>query len=158
MDLIHNNYDCDYLIHLISLVLSSLENAEDIQDNSDKLLIYQRPLKIIIPNEILFQLYKIYINIPKPKYIEPTQFEIQKRSSHNCIICLEKRTMIAFIPCRHTICCKRCYRKMRKALIKSIWDLLLENKIMCPICRSPIKSILEINNISNPTKRFYFAD
>ena len=52
-----------------------------------------------------------------------TMFAVQMRLASECVICLEKEAVVAFIPCDHRCTCEGCAPSLR----------------CCPVCRQPIR-------------------
>ncbi|KAK2417444.1 Prokaryotic RING finger 4 [Trifolium repens] len=45
-----------------------------------------------------------------------------------CVICIDQKSTVAFVPCGHMCCCKTCSRPLK----------------ICPLCRGRIKQVLQI--------------
>ncbi len=56
-----------------------------------------------------------------------------KKSDFSCCICLIQNKNIVLFPCKHMATCDGCYESMRSI-----------NYSKCPVCRSPIESIIKI--------------
>jgi hypothetical protein len=49
----------------------------------------------------------------------------------NCIVCLDERKSVLFLPCKHICVCEACARKLTRARPAS-----------CPLCRAPIADVM----------------
>ena len=74
---------------------------------------------------------------------EPEQVSTR---AHTCIICLERRAIIACVPCGHTPTCDACFEKWSQCKISfDAGNLsLISRHLLCMICRSEVTSILRI--------------
>lgn len=55
-------------------------------------------------------------------------------SSQNCVICLQEKSCILLMPCKHLCVCKKCFDLFKKN----------GNYFNCPLCRTRIQNELEI--------------
>ena len=81
-------------------------------------------------------------SVVKQKIHEPTQVwelwpvynQAENGSSSECIICLERPACVTLMPCQHMCMCSPCGEHLGQAQVKK-----------CPICRSLVKTIVNIN-------------
>ena len=63
---------------------------------------------------------------------QPTVVEKKtKKDECICIICTEKKSNCATVPCGHLICCDECY----------MYYMLNTTSYLCPICRSVLNYV-----------------
>ena len=62
-----------------------------------------------------------------------------------CVACLEKRSDIIFLPCRHMAFCEGCYVRFKSEnQAKSENQSKSENRMKCPTCRASIKIAINV--------------
>lgn len=72
---------------------------------------------------------------------EPTEVEvpaiIQPQLVDLCIICIDRKPNVVFLPCRHLKCCDEC---------SSLLAAQNENQLLCPYCKGPVADTIIVYN------------
>jgi hypothetical protein len=72
--------------------------------------------------------------IALPKGTDTAMTEDSKGAA--CVICMERESICALLPCAHRILCVQCSRELANGKTK--------DSVQCPECRAPVKKIVRI--------------
>lgn len=73
--------------------------------------------------------------------VESTETEIPAISEpqlcDSCIICIDRKPNVVFLPCRHLKCCQEC---------SSVLAAQNENQLLCPYCKASVADTIVVYN------------
>lgn len=72
------------------------------------------------------------LSLSKKSYLLNEIYNLELREGE-CVICLEEKSTVASIPCKHCCLCEGCSEKMRK-----------DPQMKCPICRAPVEKFIKM--------------
>lgn len=136
----------EIFVFLIKLIFYEYEkNSLIVNEESTR---WDWELKFISPNQIIEKWQLIFIVLilsvltvsilylkVKIKRLERSNLMLkQSCSSQNCVICLQEKSSILLMPCKHLCCCEKCLDLMKENV----------NNLNCPLCRTQIQSEIKI--------------